>query len=271
MDMGNALMALKSWPGGKRVRVEHIYRYPVKGLSAESLAEVHLDVGEPLPGDRRFALAQGDAPFDEKDPAWLQKHHFAMLMENERLAALHAAWDDRREVLVVRPPDGTALTASTASAQGRAEIAAWLAAYLGPEARGRPRFVTSPGHSFSDHRNKVVSLINLASLASLEQAMGRTLDPLRFRANVYFSGLAPWAEFEWVGRQIELGGATLTITKRIPRCPATEVNPMTAKRDCDPVQGLWDGFGHPDLGVYGRVEETGRVAVGDSIMLREGA
>jgi uncharacterized protein YcbX len=251
------------------VRVEHIYRYPVKGLSAEALPEVHLDAGEPLPGDRRFALAQGDAPFNEAAPTWLQKQHFAMLMQNERLAALHAAWDDRREVLVVRPPDGAALTASTATEGGKAEIAAWLAAFLGPEARGRPRFVTAPGHSFSDHRNKVVSLINLASLAALEQAMGRSLDPLRFRANVYFSGLAPWAEFDWVGRSIELGRATLTITKRIPRCPATEVNPVTAKRDCDPVAALRAGFGHPDLGVYGRVENSGRVAVGDAIVLRE--
>jgi len=253
------------------VRVEHIYRYPVKGLSAEALAEVHLDPGEPLPGDRKFALVQGDAPFDEAAPTWLQKQHFAMLMQNERLASLHAAWDDRREVLVIRPPDGEALTASTATAEGRAAIAAFLAAFLGHEARGRPRFVTSPGHSFSDHRNKVVSLINLASLAALEQAMGRSLDPLRFRANVYFSGLPAWAEFDWVGRTIELGGATLTITKRIPRCPATEVNPMTARRDCDPVQGLWDGFGHPDLGVYGRVEDGGRVAVGDTIVVHEAA
>jgi len=253
------------------VRVEHIYRYPVKGLSAEALSDVRLDPGEPLPGDRRFALAQGDAPFDEAAPAWLQKTHFAMLMQNERLAALHAAWDDRREMLIIHAPDGAALTASTATPEGRADIAGFLAGFLGPEARGRPRFVTSPGHSFSDHRNKVVSLINLASLAALEQGMGRSLDPLRFRANVYFSGLAPWAEFDWVGRSIELGGATLTITKRIPRCAATEVNPVTARRDCDPVAALWQGFGHPDLGVYGRVEEGGRVAVGDAIVPREAA
>ena len=62
------------------MRVEHIYRYPVKGLSAEALAEVHLDPGETLPGDRKFALAHGDAPFDEASPAWLQKQHFATLM-----------------------------------------------------------------------------------------------------------------------------------------------------------------------------------------------
>jgi hypothetical protein len=47
------------------------------------------------------------------------------------------------------------------------------------------------------------------------------------------------------------------------------VNPVTAERDCDPVAALRDAFGHVDLGVYGRVEAGGRVAVGDAIVLRD--
>lgn len=251
------------------MRVEHIYRYPVKGLTAESLAETHLDPGETVPGDRKFALAHGDAPFDEAAPEWLQKRHFACLMVNERIAALHASWDERKGVLLVHAPGAAPFAGDTTTPEGRTAIATALAAFLGEEARGVPRFVVADGHSFSDHRNKVVSLINLASLADLERTMGRSLDPLRFRANVYFSGAPAWAEFGWVGRRIELGGATLTVTKRIPRCAATEVNPVTALRDCDPVAGLRERFGHVDLGVYGRVEEGGRVAVGDAIVPRE--
>jgi uncharacterized protein YcbX len=251
------------------VRVEHIYRYPVKGLTAESLAETHLGPGETVPGDRKFALAHGDAPFDEAAPQWLQKRHFACLMVNERIAALHASWDERKGVLLIHAPGAAPFAGDTTTPEGRAAIAARLAAFLGEEARGTPRFVVADGHSFSDHRSKVVSLINLASLADLERAMGRSLDPLRFRANLYFSGAPAWAEFGWVGRRIELGGATLTITKRIDRCAATQVNPVTAVRDCDPVAALRQAFGHVDLGVYGRVEEGGRVAVGDAIMLRE--
>ncbi|WP_337877572.1 MOSC domain-containing protein [Elioraea sp.] len=251
------------------MRIEHIYRYPVKGLTAEALAETHLDPGETVPGDRKFALAQGDAPFDEAAPEWLQKRHFACLMVNERIAALHASWDERKGVLLIHAPGGPPFAGDTATAEGRAAIATWLATFLGDEARGAPRFVVADGHSFSDHRNKVVSLINLASLAELERAMGRSLDPLRFRANVYFSGAPAWAEFGWLGRRIEVGAATLTVTKRIPRCAATEVNPVTARRDCDPVAGLRQAFGHIDLGVYARVEAGGRVAVGDAIMLRD--
>lgn len=251
------------------MRVEHIYRYPVKGLTAESLAETHLDPGETVPGDRRFALAHGDAPFDETAPTWLQKRHFACLMVNERIAALHASWDERKGVLLIHAPGAAPFAGDTTTVEGRAAIAATLAAFLGEEARGTPRFVVADGHSFSDHRNKVVSLINLASLADLERTMGRSLDPLRFRANIYFSGAPAWAEFDWIGRRIELGGATLTVTKRIDRCAATQVNPVTAQRDCNPVAGLRDAFGHVDLGVYGRVEEGGRVAVGDAIVLRD--
>jgi uncharacterized protein YcbX len=44
------------------MRIEKIYRYPVKGLSAEALEAVALTPGEMLAHDRRFALAQGDAP-----------------------------------------------------------------------------------------------------------------------------------------------------------------------------------------------------------------
>jgi len=28
---------------------------------------------------------------------------------------------------------------------------------------------------------------------------------LRFRANLYFSGGRPWAEFDWIGQEIQIG------------------------------------------------------------------
>ena len=41
-----------------------MYRYPIKGLSAEALHAVELAAGEGLPLDRKFALARPNAPFD---------------------------------------------------------------------------------------------------------------------------------------------------------------------------------------------------------------
>lgn len=247
------------------MRVEHIYRYPVKGLTAEAMEEVALSPGQCLPHDRRFALAQGDAPFDPASPAWLQKRHFGCLMANARLALLHSAFDPRSGQLAIRPPDGPPLMADTRSEEGRALIAAFLTRFLGEEARGEPRFVEAPGHNFTDVAAKCVSIIGLSSLHALESVAGRRLDPLRFRANIYVSGGRPWAEFGLLGQEIQLGGARLRVFKRIIRCAATEVNPETADRDAEPPRWLRRHFGHADLGVYAEVLEGGRVAVGDAL------
>ncbi|WP_043360139.1 MOSC domain-containing protein [Belnapia sp. F-4-1] len=247
------------------MRVEHIYRYPVKGLTAEAMEEVTLREGECLPHDRRFALAQGDAPFDPAAPTWLQKRHFGCLAANARLALLHSAFDPRSGQLLIRPPEGEPFLGDTRSEAGRAAIAAFLADFMGEEARGVPHFVEALGHNFTDVAAKCVSIIGLASLAALEQAAGMRLDPLRFRANVYVSGSIPWAEFGLVGQEIQLGGARLRVFKRIIRCPATEVNPETAERDAKPPKVLREHFGHADLGVYAEVIEGGRLAVGDAL------
>ena len=252
------------------MRVEHIYRYPVKGLTAEALEEVLLAPGECLPHDRRFALAQGDSPFDPEAPAWMQKRHFGCLMLNAKLALLHSAFDPKTGTLAIRPPDAPPLLASTRTEAGRAEIATFLAGFLGEEARGAPRFVEAPGHNFTDVATKCVSIIGLSSLHALEAKAGMPLDPLRFRANIYVSGATPWAEFDLLGQEVLLGGARLRVFKRIVRCPATEVNPETAERDAAPPKWLREHFGHADLGVYAEVLEGGRIAVGDALEPTQG-
>ena len=45
-----------------------IYRYLVKGLSAEKMDRVVLTPGECLPHDRRFAIALGSTRFDPERP-----------------------------------------------------------------------------------------------------------------------------------------------------------------------------------------------------------
>jgi len=250
--------------------VERLYRYPVKGLTAEALAEVALTPGQCLPHDRRFALAQGDNPFNPAAPAWVPKTRFGCLAVNARLALLESAFTPETGALRLRPPAGPALLGDTRTEAGRAAIGAFLTAQLGEEARGTPRFLEAPGHNFTDVAAKCVSIIGLASLAALEQAAGVTLDPLRFRANVYVSGGEPWWEFGLLGREIRLGGARLRVFKRTVRCPATQVNPGTAQRDADPPALLRQHFGHADLGVYAEVLEPGRVAPGDALLPMQG-
>ena len=249
------------------MRVEHVYRYPVKGLTAEAMDEVELRPGGMLPWDRAFALAQGDSPFDPAQPRYLHKRHFLTLMANARAALLKAAFDPDTGTLALHAPDGETLRESAFTSAGQVRIAAFLTRFLGDEARGTPRFHYVPGHHFADDSECYVSLIGEASLRDLEHRVGAPRHRLRFRANLYVSGSAPWAEFDWIGQELQVGTTRLQVVQRITRCAATNVNPLTAARDAKPVLELREHFGSPDLGVYARVIEGGTVAPGSAVEL----
>ena len=253
------------------MRIEYLYRYPVKGLTAEALESADVEPNGCIPWDRAFALAQGDSGFDPAAPTWLQKMNFMCHAKNAKIAALASVFEPRDGTLTIRAPDGSHVSANAMSDQGRAQITGFLTAFLGDEARvtatAGPAFCYVPGHSFCDQREQVVSLINMASLHDYESKVGTRRHRRRFRANVWFSGAAPWSERNWVGQQIQLGGAVVLVTKGIVRCPATEVNPVTAERDADPVAELRQLYGHTELGVHAKVIEGGRFALGDAIEL----
>jgi uncharacterized protein len=249
------------------MRIEYLYRYPVKGLTAEALETAEVEAGGCIPWDRAFALAQGDSGFDPAEPQWLQKQNFMCLMKNARIASLFSFFEPRTGMLAIRAPDGSAAVENALTEAGRERIGAFLAGYLGEEARGAPHFEYVPGYSFCDQPRKVVSLINIASLRDFEAKVGARRHRRRFRSNVWFSGTPAWSERTWIGQQIQMGGAVLRVTKPTTRCPATEVNPETAERDADPVAELRNLYGHVELGVHAEVVEGGRFAVGDAIEL----
>ena len=249
------------------MQVERLYRYPVKGLNADPLDAVDVLPGQALPWDRTFALAQGDSGFDPAQPVFLRKSNFMCLLKNAAIAHLRATFDPDERRLTIQAPDGATVTASPMDPAGRATLGAFLTAFLADEARGEPTFHYVPGHVFGDQRRPAVSLISLPTLAQFERDIGAPRDLMRFRANVYMSGAAPWAEFDWVGRTLSIGTAKFHVVKRTDRCNATQVNPATAERDADPVRDLMRTYGHPDLGVHMEVVQAGRIAVGDTLTL----
>jgi uncharacterized protein YcbX len=110
-----------------------------------------------------------------------------------------------------------------------------------------------------------VAVLNMASLRALGQKLGMDLDPRRFRGNLWLEGLAPWEEFDLVGKRLRIGEAELDVIEPITRCRATEANPDTGRRDADTLAALEDGWGHTQFGTYAMVRKAGRVAVGDAV------
>lgn len=254
------------------MNVTHLYRYPFKGLSPEALGAVQLTADQGFPVDRYFALARHDAVFDQGRPAPLPKTEFLMLMKDEKLAALNTRFDEQKRLLTVRDAGGpTLVSAVVDTAEGRARIEAFFHAFLGDSLQGPPRLVQAQGHQFTDvsvvssAMMRSISLINLASVRALEAATGETVNPLRFRANIYFDNNRPWSEFDWMDKEIALGTVPMQVVHRIRRCAATQVNPDTAERDVNVPRHIKDHFGHTDLGIYAQVKGDGVVTVGDAV------
>jgi len=300
-------------------RIHSIYRYPIKGLTPEPLARVALTPGQTVPGDRLYAIENGPSGFDPAAPAYLSKTHFLMLMKNERLAALHTAFDQDSHVLTITSPSpqwgeggvrAADLSVGTPSPQpsprrgegirmselvradlrtkaGRLAIEAFFRRFMPKELRGPPKVLHAEGHSFSDVARKVVSIINLASVAAIADMVGAPVNPLRFRGNVYVEGWPAWSELDLVGKELIVGAreerdrasplplagegweggapVRLRVVKRIVRCAATNVDPDTGLRDLEVPQALMQNLQHADCGIYAEVVEGGEIAAGDAI------
>ncbi len=138
---------------------------------------------------------------------------------------------------------------------------------MGDDISGTPTLLRADGHSFSDLDAKVLSLINLETVRALETHTGAPVDPMRFRANLYVSGLDPRAEEEWEGRKLSIGTVRFEAVKRTQRCAATNVNPANAARDMNLPATLQKNWGHADLGIYLRADTRGRIEPGDRLVL----
>ncbi|HVD85127.1 MAG TPA: MOSC domain-containing protein, partial [Bradyrhizobium sp.] len=157
------------------------------------------------------------------------------------------------------------------TAEGRGAIERFFATRFAGAIKGPPKVLSSSGHSFSDIARKVVSIINLASVAAIEKIVGQPVHPLRFRANLYVSGWPAWHEFELLDQTLAIGEVRLKVVKRIVRCAAINVDPETAERDLNIPPVLMRHLGHNECGIYAEVIADGTIAAGDAVTISSSA
>lgn len=234
-------------------RVTGLWRYPVKSMQGESLAEAEIGpVG--IVGDRQWALC------DVETGLFLTARR-----QPEMLFASAALEGDD---VVITLPDGKQTAAD-------ADLSAWLGHAVTLRRADASTHGTyeialdfehedtaewfqweGPDGSFHDSTRTQVSFIGEDTLNGW--------DVRRFRPNVTVDGSE---EDGWVGQPITVGGSTLDIVKRIDRCSiTTRPQPGGIDRDLDVLRTVnRDRDGH--LGVSGMVTATGRVAIGDEIVV----
>jgi uncharacterized protein YcbX len=251
-----------------QLRVAALHRYPVKGLSPEPLDFADLSTGGYFPGDRLFAIENGPSGFDPAQPAHQSKIKFLMLMRNEALARLRTRYHDASTTLTIELEGREAARGDLSTREGRLAIEAFMRRFVPRDLRGPPKVVAAPnGFRFTDSRSGYASIINLASVQAIENLVGAPIDPVRFRGNIHVEGLAPWAEFDLVGRRLGgPDGLVVEVTKRIDRCAAINVDPQSGLRDRDMLPTMMRHLGHADCGVYVAIRRGGRLQRGDSLV-----
>ncbi len=132
----------------------------------------------------------------------------------------------------------------------------------------------APGDTFVDYAP--VHLITTATLAAVTSAAGGTLSPRVFRPNliVATSGPSGYAENDWVGRELTVGGQVrLEVLLPTPRCAIPTLahgqdpgNPQVLRALAKANRVYVEDFGMQTCaGVYARVVSPGLARVGDEV------
>ena len=244
------------------MQLSRIYRYPVKGFTPEPLPRTRLEAGSGIPFDRACAFVCGNLPDPPMAGGWVPARTFYQLTVYPELARYLAEFDDSEGcILTVTAPDGAMARADLAMPQAFAGINRLIRERFEAGPHATPElFVQAPGHGQWDFTDTAVSIINLASVRALSEAIGDKIDPLRFRGNLYIDGIAPWQEFSLIGRKLQVGDAEIEVLRPAMRCAATTVDPATGDTAINVPVALRKLTGHLFCGIYARVTTSGEIA-----------
>ncbi|MGV8955838.1 MAG: MOSC domain-containing protein, partial [Cypionkella sp.] len=227
-------------------QLAQICRHPIKGHGRETLASVRLLAGQCLPWDRHWAVAHEAANLVT---GWNKCVNFSRGAKAPALMAIASAFDEAAGVVTLTHPDAGEISFRPDDAADLPRFLDWVRPLTPPD-RAQPVAIVTAGRGMTDSPTESLSILSVTSLNELSVKMGQPISVDRWRGNLWLDGAAPWAEFDWIGKRLSIGGATFEVTERITRCSATTVDPETGRVNAPTLQALQDNYGHQDFGVY---------------------
>src|SRR5262245_9372737 len=234
-------------------QVEAIFRYPVKSMGGERLENAHVG-WHGLDGDRRLAFRRID---DRGGFPWLSASKLPELV----LFTPHRREDGAQGDLPthVRTPDGDEMPVFGPD----------LAAEVGRR-NGAPVQMMQLKHGIFDETS--ISVIASDTVREIGRLSGLSLDMRRFRPNIVVRLLrpAPFQEDEWLGGVLSFGegddAPAVAVTMRDARCSMLNLDPDSATPAPEVLKAVVR-TNQNNAGVYGTVTRTGRLAVGQPVLL----
>ena len=240
--------------------VTALYRYPIKSVGSEPVETVTLVEGQTMPWDRTWAVTHENSQADNTE--WARCLNFLRVASSPALAAVRVTLDEAQSQLTLRHPDRPELTLCPD------EDPQALVDWVGPlVAEGRAKatgVVRVPGRGMTDTDFPSISIANTSTHRAVSQKLGQDMSMLRWRSNIWLDGLAPWEEIDLLGKDLQIGDATLHVAERIERCLNVQANPDTGHRDLAVLAAL-NTWGHQDFSMAATVTRGGTVKVGDQV------
>jgi uncharacterized protein YcbX len=235
-------------------QIEAIFRYPVKSMRGEPLDAATLG-WHGLDGDRRFALRRLD---ERGGMPWLTASKLPDLVR----FTPQRRGDGSGEALPthVRTPEGDEMPLF-----GDA-----LAAEVGRR-YGAPVQMMQLNHGIFDEAS--ISVITSDTVREIGRLAGRSADIRRFRPNVVVRSTraVPFEEDQWLGGVLTFGDAddapAVTVTMRDLRCVMLNIDPDDGSRAPELMKAVVRA-NQNNAGIYGTVTRIGRLAVGQTIVLK---
>jgi uncharacterized protein YcbX len=249
------------------MQVAALYRHPIKSHGREALQQVTLEAGQTMPWDRTWAVTHEVSKFDHANPQWASCHNFLIGARTPGVLGIWASLNEDKRDVTLTHQDLPDITFCPDNRDDVARFLSWITP-LCPENRSAPTDVVSvPGRGMTDSAFPSLSIMNIASHDAVQDALGTQIELERWRGNIWIDGAGAWAEMGWIDRDIRIGDAVLQLRENIKRCPVTNTNPQTGKRDTDTLECLNTSFGHQFFGVYAVVTRSGDIRLGDKVEL----
>ncbi len=210
------------------MRVQEIWRYPVKSMAGERLPAAELGPAG-IAGDRVIQARSGQGRiYSARTRPKLLRHRAALAADGSVLVD-GLPWQSEEIRQAVEAAAGTGVRLVRSDADDRFDIL--------------PLLVATDG---------------------MLQAVG--VDTRRFRPNLVISGVPGLAEREWEGAQLRIGSVLIGMEDLRGRCIITTYDPDTGAQDLNVLRRIQRDY-QGVLGLNSYVIEPGRITEGDEVEL----